>query len=143
MAKHFFQYSQIFSIFIYNESFPMKSYQFFKIYKRFYEKREKTVIQQSMRKDWAKLKFFKWQLIIFSSTDLFVHMIIIIIFYFASLFTAQFLLFDFRMTLTKVHIWRLIKVNHKGNFAVCSSAHINLHVTTITHKLKMVIKKSI
>ena len=29
----------------------MKSYQFFKIYKRFYKKREKTVIQQSMRKE--------------------------------------------------------------------------------------------
>ena len=32
----------------------MKTYQFFKIYKRFYKKREKTVIQQSMRK--AKLR---------------------------------------------------------------------------------------
>ena len=29
----------------------MKSYQFFKIYKRFYKKREKTVIQQSTRKE--------------------------------------------------------------------------------------------
>ena len=29
----------------------MKSYQFFKICKRFYKKREKTVIQQSMRKE--------------------------------------------------------------------------------------------
>ena len=29
----------------------MKSYQFFKIYKRFYKKREKTVIQQSMGKE--------------------------------------------------------------------------------------------
>ena len=29
----------------------MKSYQFFKIYKRFHKKREKTVIQQSMRKE--------------------------------------------------------------------------------------------
>ena len=28
----------------------MKSYQFIKIYIRFYKKREKTVIQQSMRK---------------------------------------------------------------------------------------------
>ena len=29
----------------------MKSYQFFKIYKRFYKEREKTVMQQSMRKE--------------------------------------------------------------------------------------------
>ena len=36
---------------MYNESLPMKSYQFFKIYERFYKKREKTVIQQSMRKE--------------------------------------------------------------------------------------------
>ena len=28
----------------------MKSYQFFKIYKRLYKKREKTLIQQSMRR---------------------------------------------------------------------------------------------
>ena len=35
----------------------MKSYQFFKIYKHFYKKREKTVIQQSMRKEKLR-KFF-------------------------------------------------------------------------------------
>ena len=29
----------------------MKPYQFFNIYKRFYKEREKTVIQQSMRKE--------------------------------------------------------------------------------------------
>ena len=29
----------------------MRSYQYFKIYKRFYKKREKIVIQQSMRKE--------------------------------------------------------------------------------------------
>ena len=29
----------------------MKSYQFFKIYERFYKKREKTLIQQSIRKE--------------------------------------------------------------------------------------------
>ena len=34
LEKHFFQYFQIFSIFIYTESLPMKSYQFFKIFKR-------------------------------------------------------------------------------------------------------------
>ena len=41
---------------MYNESLPMKSYQFFKIYKRFFMKKEKTVIQQSMRKE--KQNFF-------------------------------------------------------------------------------------
>ena len=42
--------SKIFSIFIYNESLPMKSYQFFKICKRFDQEREKTLMQQLMRK---------------------------------------------------------------------------------------------
>ena len=51
LAKHFLQYFQIFSIFIYNESLLMKSYQFFKIYRRFNKKREKTLIQQSARKE--------------------------------------------------------------------------------------------
>ena len=32
----------------------MKSYQFLKIYKRFYKDREKTLIQQSMRKKTEK-----------------------------------------------------------------------------------------
>ena len=50
LAKYFFQYFQIFSIFLYNESWLMKFYQFFKINKRFYKKREKTLIQQTMRK---------------------------------------------------------------------------------------------
>ena len=33
-AKYFSEHFEIFSIFVYNESFPMKSYQFFKICKR-------------------------------------------------------------------------------------------------------------
>ena len=37
--------------FMYNESLAMKSYQFFKIFKRFSKKGEKTVKQQSMRKE--------------------------------------------------------------------------------------------
>ena len=45
LAKYFFQYFQIFSIFISNESLPMKSYQFFKIYERFDKEIEKTLIQ--------------------------------------------------------------------------------------------------
>ena len=45
---------QIFSDFIYTETLPMKSYQFLKIYKRFDEKREKTLIQQSTRKKTEK-----------------------------------------------------------------------------------------
>ena len=39
LAKYFCQYFQIFSIFIYNESLQMKSYQFFKICKRFDKER--------------------------------------------------------------------------------------------------------
>ena len=50
LAKCFYQCSQIFSIFIYNESLPMKSHRFLKIYKRF-EKKRKNNEQQSMRKE--------------------------------------------------------------------------------------------
>ena len=42
---------QIFSIFMYNKSLPMKSFQFFKIYKRFDKKSEKTLIQHCFTKD--------------------------------------------------------------------------------------------
>ena len=106
LAKYFFQYFQIFSIFLYNESWLMKFYQFFKINKRFYKKREKTLIQQTMRKE--KLRkvglcfiigyFIKpYKMIInnfffnrsFCSQDFF---------NFTSSFTAQVLLFDIRMT---------------------------------------------
>ena len=38
-------------IFIYNESLPLKFYQFFKICKRFDMEREKTLMHQSMRKE--------------------------------------------------------------------------------------------
>ena len=41
----------IFSNFVSNESLPVKFYQFFKIYKRFDKEREKTLIQQSVRKE--------------------------------------------------------------------------------------------
>ena len=51
MANYFHQHFQIFSIYIYNENLPMKSYQFFKICKRFDKEREKTLMQQSMRKE--------------------------------------------------------------------------------------------
>ena len=44
----------MFSIFIYNESLPIKSYQFFKICKRFDKEKEKTLTQQSMRKETLK-----------------------------------------------------------------------------------------
>ena len=40
----------------FNESLPMKFYPFFKIYMRFYKKREKTLMPQSMRKE--KLRKF-------------------------------------------------------------------------------------
>ena len=48
LAKYLFQYFQIFSIFISYESLPMKSCQFFKIYKRFDRERVKTLKQQLM-----------------------------------------------------------------------------------------------
>ena len=50
-SKYFYQYFQMFSIFMYHESLPMKSYQFFKIYKRFDKEGKKTLIQQSMIKE--------------------------------------------------------------------------------------------
>ena len=40
----------------FNESLPMKSYQSFKIYILFYKKREKTLLQQSIKKE--KLRKF-------------------------------------------------------------------------------------
>ena len=51
LAKYFYQHFQIFSIFICNESLPMKYYQFFKTCQRFGKEIEKTLIQQSMRKE--------------------------------------------------------------------------------------------
>ena len=50
LVKYFYKYFQIFPIFIYNENLPMKSYNFFQIYKRFDRKSEKTLIDKSMRK---------------------------------------------------------------------------------------------
>ena len=58
LAKYFFQYFQIFSIFISNESLPMKSYQFFKIYKRFDKEREK----QSYSSQWKTKTEKSWTL---------------------------------------------------------------------------------
>ena len=83
------------SIFIYNGSLPMKSYQIFKISKRFDKEREKTLMQQSMRKEKQRkvgLCFI---------TGCFIksfNMIINHFFCFASSFAAQFLIFDVRMT---------------------------------------------
>ena len=73
----------------------MKSYYFFKIYKHFDKEREKTLIQQSMRKE--KLRkaglCFRTGCLIKP-----LKMIVNHFFYFASLFAAQFSLFDIRMT---------------------------------------------
>ena len=58
LANYFYQHFQIFSIFIYNESLPMKYYKIFKICKRSDKDREKTHMQQSMEKEnWKKLDF--------------------------------------------------------------------------------------
>ena len=51
LAKLLYQHFQIFSIFTHSGRLPMKSYQFFKICKHFDKEREKTLMQQSMRKE--------------------------------------------------------------------------------------------
>ena len=105
MAKYFFQYFQSFSIFTYNESFPKKSSQFFKIFIRFYKKREHTHAafneQSKTEKTWTLFYLTGYFMTLkvainhfffnrsFSSQDLF---------YFTSSFTAQFLFFDVRLT---------------------------------------------
>ena len=59
LAKYFYQHFQIFSIFICNKSLPMKSYQFFKIGKRFDKERKKKHLCNSQRdkKNRDKLDF--------------------------------------------------------------------------------------
>ena len=51
LVNYFYQHFEIFSIFIYNESLAMNSYQSFKICKRFDKEREKTLMQPLMRKE--------------------------------------------------------------------------------------------
>ena len=76
LPKFFYQHFQSFSNFIYNQSLPMKSYQFLKIGKRFDKEKEKTLMQQSMRKEKKRkvglffvagylIKSFNMKLIIF------------------------------------------------------------------------------
>ena len=100
-----FQYFQIFFIFIYNESLPVKSYQFFKIYKRFYkkEKNSHTAVNEQRKNERSCTLFYL--------TGYFMKPLKIVLnhfffnrsfcsqdcFYFASLFTAQFLFFDVTM----------------------------------------------
>ena len=58
LAKYFYQYFQMFAIFIYNESLSMKSYQFFKIYKRFDKERKKhSYSSQWKKKNWEEMDF--------------------------------------------------------------------------------------
>ena len=83
----------------------MKSYQFFKICKRFYKKKEKTLVQQSMKKRTEKswtlfynsyfIKSFKITVNHFFFNRSFCAQGF---FYFASLFAAKFSLFDIRIT---------------------------------------------
>ena len=80
-------FNQIFSIFIYNESLPMKCYQFFKICKRFDKEREKALMQQSMRK--KKLRKVGLCFIAGCFIKSF-NMVINHLFCFASSFAAQF-----------------------------------------------------
>ena len=68
----------------------MKSYQFFKICKHLDEEREKTLMQQSMRKKLRKVQLcFITGWFIYDNLSSFC---------FASSFAAQFLLFEIRMT---------------------------------------------
>ena len=71
----------------------MKSYQFFKICKRFDKEREKTLMQQSMRKE----KLRKVGLCFITGCFIKSFNMIINLFFFASSFAAQFLLFDIRI----------------------------------------------
>ena len=75
----------------------MKSFQFSKIYKRFDEKREKTLIQQSMRKEKQR------KVVLCSITDCFtkpfkrIINLLLFFFHFSCSYAAQFLLFEIRM----------------------------------------------
>ena len=72
-----------------NEYLPMKPFQFFKIYKRFDKEREKTLIQQSVRKEKLREVVLKSC----SINDCFIKpfkMIINHFFYFACSLAAQF-----------------------------------------------------
>ena len=89
LAQYFYQHSQIFSIFIYHGSMPMKSYRFFKICKRFDKEREKTV-NEKRKTDNILTLFYNRLLKSFN--------MIINLFFFTSSFAAQFLLFDIRLT---------------------------------------------
>ena len=68
LVKYFYKYFQIFPIVIYNENLPMKSYNFFQIYKRFDRKSEKTLIDKSMRKKTVKNWTFSYSRLFY--TDL-------------------------------------------------------------------------
>ena len=116
----------IFSNFVSNESLRVKFYQFFKIYKRFDKEREKTLIQQSVRKEKLRkvglcfitgyfIKPFKMTKIIFLQ-----QVFLLTFFYFASSFAAQFLLFDIRMT-------REISKGETGNSKLLGMANYNIY----------------
>ena len=58
LAKYFFEYFWIFSIFLCSKSLAMKSYQFFKICKRFYKKKRKNThtavnVKRKTEKSWT------------------------------------------------------------------------------------------
>ena len=115
MAIYFYQYFQIFSIFMCNRSLPTKSFQFFKSYKPFGKKREKTLIQQSTRKE--KLR----KVILCSITDCFTkrfERVINHFLYFACSFAAQFLLFEVRMT-QEIHSFFYKHTGKLGWSSVC------------------------
>ena len=118
MEKYLFQCFEIFSIFISNESLPMKSHQLFKIYKRFDKEREKnthTVAngERKTEKSWTlfyKRLFYK--------------------FYFASSILAQLSLFVIRVTqeISKLEI---------GNSKLLGMANCRIYFKDIFNVLVM------
>ena len=106
-------------IFIYNESLPMKSYQLFQIYKRFDKETEKTLLQQSMRKE----ELIKVRLCFIIGCFIRSFKMIILSFYFTCSFAVYFLLFDISMTqkIEKREIRNgelLGMTNYKNNFNI-------------------------
>ena len=114
------------SIFKFSQFLLIKSYQFFKIYKRFHKEREKTPIQQSMRKE--KLRKVRLCFI----TGCFINpfkMIINHFFNFSSSFAVQFQLFDVRDI--KRANWEQ-QITRNGKLNIFFKNNTNLLVMNVT-----------
>ena len=139
MEKYLFQCFEIFSIFISNESLPMKSHQLFKIYKRFDKEREKNThtVANGERKTEKSWTLFYNRLFYkaiqngnhFSSICFFVH----VSFYFASSILAQLSLFVIRVTqeISKLEIGNS-KLLGMANCRIYFKDIFNVLVTNVT-----------